>query len=89
MPGNPDQVAAELAARRMNVGSQAAVRWVVWIITDVQTARVPADTQIMRFSSTGAGAGFVRLNIACPRSLLAEALDRLAQAVGKIRPSLA
>ncbi len=36
-----------------------------------------------------AGAGFVRLNIACPRSLLAEALDRLTQAVGNIRPSLA
>jgi len=35
------------------------------------------------------GRGFVRLNIACPRAQLAEALDRLSEAVGNIRPSLA
>jgi cystathionine beta-lyase len=35
------------------------------------------------------GSGFVRLNIACPRAQLAEALDRLVDAVAKIRPSLA
>jgi len=27
------------------------------------------------------GAGFMRMNIACPRSLLAEALERIAAAV--------
>ena len=35
------------------------------------------------------GSGFVRFNIACPRAQLAEALDRLAEAIAKIRPSLA
>ena len=29
------------------------------------------------------GEGFIRVNIACPRSVLQEALNRLAEAVGK------
>jgi cystathionine beta-lyase len=30
------------------------------------------------------GAGFMRMNIACPRSLLAEALERIAAAVSRL-----
>jgi len=30
------------------------------------------------------GAGFMRMNIACPRSLLAEALNRIEAAVNKL-----
>jgi cystathionine beta-lyase len=30
------------------------------------------------------GEGFERINIACPRTILAEALDRIRQAVGKL-----
>ena len=33
------------------------------------------------------GAGFVRLNIACPRRMLVEALQRLEQAVGRLAVS--
>ena len=33
------------------------------------------------------GAGFVRLNFGCPRSLLAEALDRMREALTRDRPA--
>jgi len=33
------------------------------------------------------GAGFVRLNFGCPRSILAEALDRMALALRDARPA--
>jgi cystathionine beta-lyase len=33
------------------------------------------------------GEGFERINIACPRAILVEALDRIRQAVGKLSSS--
>jgi cystathionine beta-lyase len=92
LEGNRDVLARELPRRLPGViMAPAEATYLAWL--DCRGARIPGGDPYTFFLERGkvalndgrlfgaGGEGFVRLNFGCPRALLTEALDRMAQAL--------
>ena len=88
--GNRDLVEARLAAMPELRSWHVEATYLAWI----DARALPVDEPLRFFEDAGVGLydgalfdapGFLRLNFACPRALLAAALDRMQGAVEAIR----